>query len=234
MNTQDTSNSGPPHKAVEVGVAVLVIVFGAIAIIGSISAGIGWGAEGPRAGFFPFYIGIAIVISGGVNFWNAVRPDAPGGIFAEWSQLWQVMLVVIPATIYATAIANNALAVCLLLGVVVGALMRRFGRYSWPMVAIAAIGIPVLLHRWIAAALPDSVIGLYICSALFIGWFMRWLGQYRWPLFAAVAIGIPLLVYVVFEKYFLVSLPKGVAEEWLITNLEGPIRELNGQIFRSR
>ncbi len=39
------------------------MVFGAIVIVGSMQAGIDWGAEGPRAGFFPFYIGIAIVIS---------------------------------------------------------------------------------------------------------------------------------------------------------------------------
>lgn len=164
MNTQDTSNSGPSHKSVEVGVALLVIVFGAITIFGSIGAGIGWGAEGPRAGFFPFYIGIAIVISGAVNLWNAARPDAPTGIFAEWSQLRQVLLVVIPATIYAFAV---------------------------------------------------GYIGIYVSSAIFIGWFMRWLGKYSWSMVAGVAIGMPLLVYLVFEKWFLVALPKGPIEQWL-------------------
>lgn len=164
MNTQDTSNSGPSHRSVEVGVALLVIVFGLIAIAGSISVGIGWGAEGPRAGFFPFYIGAAIVISGVVNLWNAVRPDAPGGIFAEWSQLRQVLLVVIPATIYAVAV---------------------------------------------------GYIGIYLSSAIFIAWFMRWLGKYGWPMVAGVAIGMPVVVYFVFEKWFLVALPKGPIEQWL-------------------
>ncbi len=164
MNTQESSNSGPSHKSVEVGVALLIIVFGLIAIFGSISVGIGWAAEGPRAGFFPFYIGVSIVISGAVNLWNAVRPDAPGGLFAEWSQLRQVMLVVIPATIYAFAV---------------------------------------------------GYIGLYVSSALFIGWFMRWLGKYRWTTVASVAIGMPLIVYFVFEKWFLVALPKGPLEQWL-------------------
>ena len=164
MNTQDTSNSGPSHKAVEVGVALLVIAFGAIVIFGSLSAGIGWGAEGPRAGFFPFYIGISIVISGVVNLWSALRPDAPGGLFAEWGQLWQVLLVVIPATIYAVAV---------------------------------------------------GFIGIYVSSAIFIGWFMRWLGKYPWHTVAAVAIGMPLIVYFVFEKWFLVALPKGPLEQWL-------------------
>jgi putative tricarboxylic transport membrane protein len=164
MNTQESSNSGPSHRSVEIGVALLVIVFGAIVIFGSVSAGIAWGAEGPKAGFFPFYIGVAIVISGAVNLWNAVRPDAPGGIFAEWSQLWQVLLVVIPATIYAVAV---------------------------------------------------GFIGIYLSSAIFIAWFMRWLGKYPWTVVASVAIGMPLVVYFVFEKWFLVALPKGPIEQWL-------------------
>jgi hypothetical protein len=164
MNTHETSNSGPSHKSVEVGVALLVMLFGIIAVWGSVSVGIGWGAEGPRAGFFPFYIGLAIVISGAVNLLNAVRPDAPGGIFAEWSQLRQVLLVVIPATIYAVAV---------------------------------------------------GFIGIYVASAIFIAWFMRWLGKYGWLTVASVAIGMPLIVYFVFEKWFLVALPKGPIEQWL-------------------
>ena len=164
MKTQEPSSAGPSHKAVEVGVALLVIAFGLIVIFGSVSAGFGWGAEGPRAGFFPFYIGVAIVISGAVNLWSAIRPDAPAGIFAEWSQLRQVLLVVIPATIYAVAV---------------------------------------------------GYIGIYVSSAIFIGWFMRWLGKYSWPKVASVAIGMPLVVYFVFEKWFLVSLPKGPVEQWL-------------------
>ena len=164
MNTHESRSSGPSHKSVEVGVALLIIAFGILAIFGSISAGIGWGAEGPRAGFFPFYIGVAIVISGAVNMWTALRPDAPGGIFAEWSQLRQVLSVVIPATIYAVAV---------------------------------------------------GFIGIYLSSAIFIAWFMRWLGKYGWATVASVAIGMPLVVYFVFEKWFLVALPKGPIEQWL-------------------
>ena len=34
------------------------MAFGALVIVGSVQAGINWGAEGPQAGFFPFYIGL--------------------------------------------------------------------------------------------------------------------------------------------------------------------------------
>jgi len=164
MNTQHSSDSGPSHRHVEAGVTILIALFGLIVVFGSVQAGITWGAEGPRAGFFPFYIGLAILISSAVNLWNTLRPGSPDGLFAEWSQLRQVMSVVIPATIYVLSIA---------------------------------------------------FIGLYVASGIFIAWFMRWLGKYNWPLVAAIAIGMPVLIYFVFEKWFLVPLPKGPVEEWL-------------------
>ena len=46
----------------EAGITLLITLFGVIVIFGSVKAGINWGAEGPRAGFFPFYIGIFIVV----------------------------------------------------------------------------------------------------------------------------------------------------------------------------
>ena len=56
MTTGSSSNTGPTHKLVEAGVTLLIALFGVIVIAGSVKAGINWGAEGPRAGFFPFYI----------------------------------------------------------------------------------------------------------------------------------------------------------------------------------
>jgi hypothetical protein len=64
----------------------------------------------------------------------------------------------------------------------------------------------VLLIPWI---------GLYVASLILIAVFMRWLGKYRWPLVAAVACGVPLVAYVLFEKWFLVPLPKGPLEDFL-------------------
>ena len=78
------------------------------AITGSVKAGINWGAEGPRAGFFPFYIGIFIVASSAINLWNGLREDNDG-LFAEWGQLRHVMSVVIPTAIYVGAMPFTGL-----------------------------------------------------------------------------------------------------------------------------
>jgi putative tricarboxylic transport membrane protein len=58
-------------------------------------------------------------------------------------------------------------------------------------------------------------LGLYVASLLLIGYFMRRHGRYGWPLTAAVSVGVPLAVFFVFERWFLVPLPKGPIERLL-------------------
>ena len=56
------------------------------------------------------------------------------------------------------------------------------------------------------------VVGLYVASFVLIGYFMRRHGRYGWPATAAVSAAVPAVVYVVFERWFLVLLPKGPLE----------------------
>lgn len=160
MSGQSESNAGPVHRTVEIGVTIGIAIFGLIVIVGSIEAGIGWGAEGPKAGFFPFYVGLLILASSVVNL-VGVWQGPPDGLFAEWTQLRQVMTVLIPTVIY------------------------------------------VALIPWI---------GIYVSSAILIAVFMRWLGHYGWLHIAAIAIGLPLVTFIIFERWFLVPLPKGPIE----------------------
>ncbi len=58
-------------------------------------------------------------------------------------------------------------------------------------------------------------VGLYVASGLYLTVSMRWLGRHGWPMVAMVALGVPLITYVVFERWFLLPLPKGWLEAWL-------------------
>ena len=78
------------------------------------------------------------------------------------------------------------------------------------IVAPASVVVPTAIY---VGLMPFT--GLYLASIVFIAWFMRWLGKYSWTMVAPVAIGMPIIVYIVFEKYFLVALPKGPIEQWL-------------------
>jgi putative tricarboxylic transport membrane protein len=155
---------GPSHRAVELAVAVFTAAFALIVMAGSLRAGVGWGAEGPKAGFFPFYVALVILGASIVNFGAVISRPADHQLFAEWGQLRQVMAMLVPTAIY------------------------------------------VALVPWI---------GIYVASMLLIAVFMRWLGRYGWGRIAAIAVGVPVVTFLIFEKWFLVPLPKGPIEEYL-------------------
>jgi hypothetical protein len=161
-DTPQSAATGPRHRWVEAGLAVLTALLGLIVILGSLQVGIGWGVEGPRAGFFPFYVGLLIVGASAFNLaqsWLLPRER----LFAEWEQLRQVLAVVVPTALY-------------------------------------------------VAVVPS--IGIYLASMLLIAIFMKWLGRYGWGLVLAVSIGVPVVFFFMFEKWFLVPLPKGPIEEF--------------------
>jgi len=58
-------------------------------------------------------------------------------------------------------------------------------------------------------------IGLYVAAAAFMAFYMRWIGRYSWVAVVAVSVLFPLVTFVVFEKWFLVPMPKGPLESWL-------------------
>ena len=159
-----SAEAGPSHRAVETGVALATTVFAVLVIVGSLRAGIGWAVDGPRAGFFPFYLGLFILLSSMVNLFSAFMDIPREKLFAEWGQLLRVVSVIIPTAVFVTLIPR---------------------------------------------------IGIYVSSAMLIALFMKWLGKYRWSIVAAVSITVPIATFLVFEKWFLVPLPKGPLEMML-------------------
>jgi putative tricarboxylic transport membrane protein len=86
---------------------------------------------------------------------------------------------------------------------------RRFA--SWKSLR------PVLKVLWpatVAVALMQWL-GLYVASALYLGFYMRWVGRHSWIAVAALSVGVPVVTFLVFEKWFLVPMPKGPLETWL-------------------
>ncbi len=61
-------------------------------------------------------------------------------------------------------------------------------------------------------------LGLYVSGAIFIAFFMRWLGKYAWWKLALVSVGNSVVFFLIFERWFLVPLPKGPIEAWLGLN----------------
>jgi hypothetical protein len=56
--------------------------------------------------------------------------------------------------------------------------------------------------------------GIYLSSLILIAVFMLWLGRYSIGMSAVVSIGVTVATYLMFEKWFLVPLPKGPIEDF--------------------
>jgi putative tricarboxylic transport membrane protein len=79
--------------------------------------------------------------------------------------------------------------------------------YTGQLKLVLAVLVPAALY-----VIAVTWIGIYVASFLFIGFFMRWLGKYPWWKVAAVSAGAVAVFFLIFEKWFLVPLPKGPLE----------------------
>jgi hypothetical protein len=61
---------------------------------------------------------------------------------------------------------------------------------------------------------PWRGLGLYVAGGLYLGFYMRWVGRHSWLSVLALSTAVPLIAFFVFDKWFLVPMPKGPVEAW--------------------
>ena len=82
-------------------VSVLTFVFGVVLMVEARRLGNGWTSDGPGAGYFPFYIGVIIVVSSLGIFYQAVfSKSRDRGVFVDRRQAVRVLSVLVPAAVY--------------------------------------------------------------------------------------------------------------------------------------
>ena len=160
IQPSETSDEAAAHvRWPELLVALFLMALAVLVVTDSIRVGTGWGDDGPRAGYFPFYIGLLLFASSG---WVAVTT------LLQWRNLKQSFV----------------------------------GREAFS--GVLAVAWPTLVYVGLIA-----FIGIYLASVLLIAYFMRRHGKYGWALTATVSLGVMAVFFAVFEKWFLVPLPKG-------------------------
>jgi hypothetical protein len=137
------ARTGVPTFAVEAAVAALVLLMGVVVTTASWKLGAGWMSDGPGAGYFPFYIGAILCISGaGTLYQSLLGKKRNHEIFVDGEQIKRVLMVLIPAAIYVGAI--QLLGMYLASAIYIAGFMIILGKFSRVKsvllgVAIAAI-----------------------------------------------------------------------------------------------
>lgn len=116
------------RRSMELGTAVAVAIFGGVVATESLGHDIGWGENGPGAGYFPFRIGLLLIaVSFGI-FLQGLKSDG-GESFVDREELASSLAVFVPTAVL--------VAVMPWLGCYVPSfaylvfMMRRHGGYAW-------------------------------------------------------------------------------------------------------
>ena len=143
MEPEKTPVTGISTRIVELVVALGILTLGIVVITGSRALGSGWTSDGPGSGYFPFYIGVLLCISGiGVIYQALTDKKKKAEIFVDHEQLKRVLSVLVPALVYVGAVQFLGLYVAS--AIYIALFMIILGKYSWLKSVIVALSVAVL------------------------------------------------------------------------------------------
>jgi len=124
-----------------------MMLVGLIAFGDAIRLGFGWGISGPEAGFFPFYMGLGILICTLFIVVKAIktyRKDGPGKPLIQAGGLIQILWILIPAigVFLLTELIGLHLATIFYLAFNI----RVLGKMSWVKVILLSVLVPLSMY----------------------------------------------------------------------------------------
>jgi putative tricarboxylic transport membrane protein len=148
-------------RVMDIAVALLFMVIGAIVIWDSIRLGWRWGLEGPQAGYFPFRIGTIIILSSAATLAIALfRRRRETGAFVRRHELMLVLQVLIPSAVFVFLIGY--LGIYIAIALFIAFFMWWQGRFSIVRILPVAVLVPIALffmfEVWFLVPLPKGPI----------------------------------------------------------------------------
>jgi hypothetical protein len=131
----------------ELIVGALFMVAAAVVMLDSWRVGAGWAFDGPQAGYFPFYIGVIMFVSGAVNVFRAAASRTPDlSNFVAKPALGLVLMVLVPTAAFVVLIGY--LGIYVAAGLFIAFFMVWLGRYPlWKAVPVGVV-VPAVLF-WV-------------------------------------------------------------------------------------
>lgn len=155
----ESAQAGTRTVLVELAVAAIIFALGALVAYDSYRLGSGWASDGPQSGYFPFYIGLFICIcSTAVLAQGLLRRNTDQQVFVTPSQLKQVLVILLPSTVYVLGVQLIGIYVSSALFITL--FMRLAGKYSWIRSSAVGVGVSVsafvMFEIWFKIPLPKG------------------------------------------------------------------------------
>jgi putative tricarboxylic transport membrane protein len=158
-------------RKADIVVALGLMVIGLLVLGDAVRLGFGWGMSGPESGFFPFYMGLGIVICTFFIVLRAIKiykKDGAGKPLIPKGGTAQILWVLLPAigVVLLTELLGLHLATVLYLAFYMGVV----GRIPWAKVILLSVLVPlvvyVLFDRIFLIPLPEGVWGKSIMALI--------------------------------------------------------------------
>lgn len=141
----EAPRTGVATNRVDAVVAFILLMLGIVVIIESRRLGSGWTSDGPGAGYFPFWIGVILAISGAGVFYDAMLGKKKNTeVFVDREQFKLVLSVLVPAIVYVGAV--QVLGIYIASAIYIALFMVVLGKYSWVKSVIAGVGVNVFFY----------------------------------------------------------------------------------------
>ena len=145
---------------------------------------------------------VALLILAGVVAREAIRLDIgwggigpKGGFFPFW------LAVLLGASSLVTLIR---------------AVLASNRQAAEPFLTRERLGLVLTVLAPIVFVVPlIEIVGLYLTAFLYLFLYIWWTGRKSWFVVATISLVFPLAIYLIFEKWFLIPLPKGLLEAYL-------------------
>jgi putative tricarboxylic transport membrane protein len=144
-------------RTADIVTAAVLMLLGGVVLYDAVRLGIGWGTDGPRSGFFPFWLSVVMVVTCLVVLVQAARRVSPRP-FTTPGQARPVLKVLLPAAAMVVLMQVTGLYVAA--AVYVGFYMRWIGHHRWATVVAIAVSIPVvtfvIFETWFLVPMPKG------------------------------------------------------------------------------
>ena len=128
----------------EAAVAAAFAAIGGVMIAANLQIGVQWASDGPQAGYFPFRIGIGILLCSALVLQRALRgPERSSAPFVASERFRSVLAVAVPTALYGLGI--QWLGIYVSSAAFLACFMRVSGRYRWSRALPAGIAFAAIV-----------------------------------------------------------------------------------------